>query len=174
MEQKTQILSRIATGLAAMYGVYRLFLFVIQRLGAGELPGMEMLSALVLYGAGFLLLVRLAGPANADGSVGRAGIRPGAFLWIVLLQMFSLAIHLVLIQLELLLLQSPVTTPPVSFEGPWHLFLLLFLTPLFEELASERSRATGCFRNTKSSICLLRRCCLVWRTGLGPASRPSS
>ena len=90
-----------------MYGVYRLFLFVIRRLGAGELPGMEMLSALVLYGAGFLLLVRLAGTADADCSVGRAGIRPGAFLWIVLLQMFSLAIHLVLIQLELFCLKVP-------------------------------------------------------------------
>ena len=33
------------------------------------------------------------------------------------------------------MLESPVTTPPVSFEGPWHLFLLLFLTSLFEELA---------------------------------------
>lgn len=135
MEEEKEIFGRMALGLTAMYGVYRVFQFAIRRQMAEPSLGLQMLLAFVLYGVGFFLLLRIAGPKAVKGRVQAARMRPDAFVRILLLQMFSMVIHLLLIQFETLVLHSTSPAPPISFDYPWSFFMLLFLTPLFEELA---------------------------------------
>ena len=142
MEEEKEIFGRMALGLTAMYGVYRVFQFAIRRQMAEPSLGLQMLLAFVLYGVGFFLLLRIAGPKAVKGRVQAARMRPDAFVRILLLQMFSMVIHLLLIQFETLVLHSTSPAPLISFDNPWSFFMLLFLTP--------RSSATG----TEEFLCI--------------------
>ena len=59
MEEEKEIFGRMALGLTAMYGVYRVFQFAIRRQMAEPSLGLQMLLAFVLYGVGFFLLLLL-------------------------------------------------------------------------------------------------------------------
>ncbi len=67
MEEEKEIFGRMALGLTAMYGVYRVFQFAIRRQMAEPSLDLQMLLAFVLYGVGFFLLLRIAGPKAVRG-----------------------------------------------------------------------------------------------------------